>query len=253
MNVVKLIFKPKTQKIDDFRVSFLLTDFCNALCSNGQIHNDYTVIKNNDIYSAIVTLIGTDALNEKYNSEYVKEHKKEIELIYDIAVETLGANIYADENYCTCGCKTGYILFSTYVNSGSPIHCLDCWREVPLYKLPHIQKQKDYHGETLWAHYFMKAVDTLGTYNWATKWAKKQLADPNSELSKEGIEICADFEKATGKPFYYLLITDSDKSKLLKICPICGEPWRNYEIKSEEGNSIELCLCDKCRLALDSY
>lgn len=61
MNVAKLIFKPKTQNIDDFRVSFLLADFFNALCSNGQIHNDYIVIKNDDSYSTVVTLIGTDA------------------------------------------------------------------------------------------------------------------------------------------------------------------------------------------------
>ena len=248
MNVVKVVFKPKIKNIDDFKVSLLLADFFNALCSNGQIHEGYAVIKADDSFSAVITVIGEDSLNEKHYSEYVRKYKKEIELLYEIEFEIIGENVYSDENYCSCENKTGYILFSTFNNSGSPIRCIDCWRDVPLYRLPLIQGQKDYHGEILWAHYFMKSVDTLETYGWAAKWAKKQLTNPNSEVSKEGRGICADFEKVTGKPFYYLLIAENGKSRLRGKCPICGEQWREFN----SAGSVILCLCDKCRLALDN-
>lgn len=69
----------------------------------------------------------------------------------------------------------------------------------------------------------------------------KMMNDPNSELSKEGLRICAYFEEQIKKPFYYYLHKYYTKNK--HICPKCKESWINH------CDNIQYdYVCNECRL-----
>ncbi|MCL2462464.1 MAG: Zn-ribbon-containing protein, partial [Defluviitaleaceae bacterium] len=57
--------------------------------------------------------------------------------------------------------------------------------------------------------------------------------------------ICAAYEKALGKPFYYFLFyfDCQDASISREKCPVCGGDW----MLEEKIGSISF-KCDKCRL-----
>lgn len=56
----------------------------------------------------------------------------------------------------------------------------------------------------------------------------KQLADPKSELSDEGRQICSAVEEATGVPTYYYLMRYwcRKTGENQRRCPACGNKWR---------------------------
>ena len=68
----------------------------------------------------------------------------------------------------------------------------------------------------------------------------------DSELSKQGIEICKKIEKLTTVPTYYYL-HNYDKYKndnKKRCCPKCGEKWN---VKKKENYRFDF-KCDNCRI-----
>jgi len=57
--------------------------------------------------------------------------------------------------------------------------------------------------------------------------AYKKLADPTSELSVNGRELCARIEKATQKPTYYFLMRywGRNDGEATRSRPLCGAKW----------------------------
>lgn len=75
------------------------------------------------------------------------------------------------------------------------------------------------------------------------RFSKRQLSDPNSQLSKSGMEICTALEKVLKKPVFYFLY---QPNKITKSCPKCKGEWR----KSKQTKTVDF-VCDDCRLATD--
>ena len=77
----------------------------------------------------------------------------------------------------------------------------------------------------------------------------KQLANPNSELSEQGRNICFTIEKTTQIPTYYYLIRYwGRKNEADRKCPGCGGKWFiPSDINEPKFHQFEF-MCSKCKL-----
>lgn len=248
MNCFKLIFKPIETVNSDEETRDLLWDYLASLYKNGQILHDYLLFKRDTLYQAFVTLADDDALNEKSNNSYASNYLEKIKTQFEISSEFVGENLNTEK---ACGCSDRpewYMLYTNYAEEESPVICGRCGKSVPLYKLPYIMNEDEFHTVLSW-YITYRAVDQVWMQCLSDRFTYRQLNDANSQLSQQGRKICAEFEKATGIPFYYYLLHDNGvngKKKTPDVCPVCGENWK----LNGEKTFIDY-KCDKCRLTAD--
>lgn len=248
MYCIKLTFKPKTKINDEEKVSGLFWNYLGSLFKNGQILYEYTLCKNNEVYMAFVTVPEDDSLDERYNNVYAAQYLDELKKIFETGIEILGIDQNTDDS-CNCEEKPEwYMLFTNYKSDDSPVICGRCGNTVPLYKLPFINSEEEHYSIISWYNNY-KDIDNLWMSSLSDRFTYRQMNNINSQLSKDGREICASFEKATGIPFYYYVFHCSSiyvNRKTPAVCPGCGEDW-----KLTEDNSLIDYKCDKCRLVAD--
>lgn len=213
-----------------------LFDYLSTLYKNGQILNDYQLVKKDNDYFAFLTLPDKNALDPKFNSIYTNKYLHDIQTKLDY----LGENIDIGE-CCSCNEPSLYMLYADYTSNESPIVCGDCGHEIPLYRIPHIMNEEEHYSILSWQRVY-KNIDNIWMNCLCDRFSKRQLSDPNSQLSKNGIDICTELEKVLIKPVFYFLY---QPNKMTENCPKCGEKWKETEW------SKTYFVCDDCRLATD--
>jgi predicted nucleic acid-binding Zn ribbon protein len=80
--------------------------------------------------------------------------------------------------------------------------------------------------------------------------AYKQMADPRSELSRSGREICSAIEAVTNKPTYYYLhrYWGRKEGESSRVCPSCGSRWHSPSPLTGTISEQYPFRCDRCRL-----
>ena len=83
--------------------------------------------------------------------------------------------------------------------------------------------------------------------------AYKELIEPTSEMSSDGLEICAEIEKATGVATYYFLMRyySPDQGEDDRPCPGCGGPWQTPQPPGSPFQHWPF-RCHHCRLVSTS-
>jgi predicted nucleic acid-binding Zn ribbon protein len=145
-----------------------------------------------------------------------------------------------------CGKPKGYFLFTTFLQMGPPVHCIDCGGPIPLYRLPR-SKTSEHSALLCWNSNY-KACDTLQMKcTVGERFGERQMSDINSALSRSGLAVCEEIEQSTGRPTYYYLyrgtVTSAAK-ELRRKCPGCGSPWL---MESPLHHKFDF-KCDKCHL-----
>ena len=161
------------------------------------------------------------------------------------AVSILGK---AEEVSSACDClhSSWLILYTNLFEIHSPLKCGDCFRPVPLYRLPRLN-----HGEFYdvlgWATSY-KSCDSLWLgSSTGEQFGSRELSRIDSSLSRRGLKICAELEAKTGKPVYYCLwhyYGRSDKLERARKCPKCGLQW----LLTKPVHRFFDFRCDNCRL-----
>ena len=81
--------------------------------------------------------------------------------------------------------------------------------------------------------------------------AYRQLADPESEVSRNGRDLCKEIEAATGVPTYYYLMRywGRPNGEDQRRCPGCGGAWRAECPQESPGRFWQFDFkCERCRL-----
>lgn len=124
--------------------------------------------------------------------------------------------------------------------------CGRCFDPVPLYRAPPTYDKSEFYNVTAWVSDY-HACDTL-QMNCRTgeRFGIREMSEAGSSLSQRGRGLCADIEKGTGKPTYYLFRyvrrTTREKERARR-CPLCGsdwlleKPWQIFDFR-----------CEACRL-----
>ena len=147
---------------------------------------------------------------------------------------------------CSCSVSSSFILFTTCIQIQSPMRCGNCFRPVPLYRLPRF-KNNEFSEVISWADDW-KACDSL-FMNSTTgeRFGYREMSQVDSSLSRHGQTICKHFEQSTGKPTYYYLHRYYGRSKALeeaRPCPRCGGEWR----LADRWHHLFDFRCEKCQL-----
>jgi predicted nucleic acid-binding Zn ribbon protein len=187
-----------------------------------------------------------DAFHPKNLNKWTAKRSEELKSsgLMNVQIVLLGDDL-SEPDECTCDKPNSYILFTTYIQVQSPARCGDCFKPIPLYRLPRF-KNNDFQEVISWADDY-KSCDSL-FMNSATgeRFGYREMSQANNSLSKRGRAICAHFESGTGKAAYYYLhryYGHGRAAEEARKCPLCGgdwrlsTPWHLFDFK-----------CEQCRL-----
>lgn len=216
---------------------------------NGQVQGDSENLYFDDdkICSSVITL-AKDALQKKYNTPLIDKRITSIEELTNAKLQIkLSGKLYIDEaEVCECTKSEHYILFTTFLDFSSPVRCGTCNHDVPLYRLP-LFDEYGYQDILHWESNY-KACDTLQiNCTVGEMWAMKQMWDVNSQLSKQGIEICKKITELSQIPTYYYLFNYRrirHSQDIKRKCPCCGGEW----LLKEKTYHLYDFKCDTCKL-----
>lgn len=217
------------------------------LKESGQINGreQHPCIKDDRISASLWTFT-EEALDEKYQTHYVKKAIADLEAFcgHKLDIQYDGRGEEEAESSCTCTKHDYYVLY--YYGDFSPIRCGSCEQFVPLFKLPKL------HNDRIWdilgwmnAYKACVMLDLNG--GTGEKWAIRQMANFDSDLSKQGRKVAAKITEVSGLKTYYFLSNVAKRAKQKDInrpCPSCGGEWH----LAEEKFGYFRHQCDKCLL-----
>lgn len=226
----------------------LAIDYLNALRMNGQTcGNEWSTFYEKNRLIAIVSTPERASLAQKNHGKYVKKivsegKKSGMTIRYSQLSDSVdGASA------CQCVDPHGYILYADYVCLASPVRCLDCFGQIPLYRLP-CMPSGDYHELISWQSDFQSCDRLQMNCTVLERASILQLSKPDSHLSKKGRENCQILAGLTNKPFYYYLFRGhngkSAATEKERTCPVCKALW----YLESPLHSIFRFKCDPCRL-----
>lgn len=140
---------------------------------------------------------------------------------------------------------TWQVLYTTYLQSCSPLHNGEDLSPIPLYKFlqnqPHLSMDVIKWQEN-WQAYDQLQMNAAGLESLALN----EISLPQSILSKHGIALCQEIEQHTHIPTYYYLYRvggESLDAEQQRVCPNCGGDW-----KLHKAHPLFAFKCDHCRL-----
>ena len=196
---------------------------------------------------AYVHIPAADAFEARFENEWITkalEGIKQSGLSNPEFMEVDGDDNGTEE--CRCQERTSFILFTTYFQLSPPLKCGDCYRPIPLYRLPRFDSG-EFHEVIRWQSNY-QACDTLFMNSGpGERFGYRQMSHVDSRLTLDGRAICKHFEDHTGKPAYYYLhryYGRSDAEEAARACPGCGGDWA---LSSQWHDYFDF-KCDNCHL-----
>ena len=216
---------------------------------NGQIlGKEHLWVRKKDCYTMYLYIPEKTSLDEKYHNKYVQ---KEINNLKDIGLKkpTITILDYNELESSSCDCQkpSEYILYTTSTMLSPALRCKKCFGTIPLYHIPKLYDESDYYPLISWQSDYQACDSLQMNCSVGVKFAYRQLGSIDSQLTKDGLEVCAAIEKATGiKTYYYLYkyTAKSRKKELLRKCPKCQSDW----LLDEPLHDIFDFECKKCGL-----
>lgn len=157
-----------------------------------------------------------------------------------IIAEDLNAEITSQEK------PSWQVLYTSFVQSCSPLHNGEDFLPLPLYRFFH--QQPDLSREIIKWQENWQAFDQLQMNATSLeKEAVAEISNVDTRLFKQGYALCREIEQLTGTPTYYYLYRvggESLEAEENRLCPCCGKPWRLVEPLF----NVLSFKCDTCRL-----
>lgn len=214
---------------------------------NGQVvGRQFPVARKADCYSVFVQTPEKNSLSSRFGNKHVHDCLQKIE--YEFSLPEICVLGVDPEGADACNCKSAssYMLFTTYLASGSPLRCGDCFGEVPLYKIPRTYDD-EYYNVICWMSDYQSCDSLQMNCAVGERFATNQLSRLDSQLTQTGLEVCRSIQQVTGKKTYYYLYRGSGRSldsELSRKCPGCNGEWH----QQEPVHSVFDFMCVRCGL-----
>lgn len=138
------------------------------------------------------------------------------------------------------------ILYTSYVQTCSPLRCGEHFAPIPLYHQPKLANGC-YKQLINWQQDW-QACDQLQMNGRSAEFSSlKEIGDCDSSLSKRGLAIARQLEEHSGIATYYYLYRvggESKQSEQQRRCPSCHGDWA----LAEPIHQVFDFKCDDCRL-----
>lgn len=138
------------------------------------------------------------------------------------------------------------ILYTSYVQTCSPLRCGDHFSPIPLYRIPAVANgcfKQLINWQQDW-----QACDQLQMNGRSAEFAAlAEIGELTSSLSNRGMALRAKIEQQTGVATYYYLYRvggESANSEEKRRCPGCNSPWA----LPEPQHQVIDFKCDNCRI-----
>jgi predicted nucleic acid-binding Zn ribbon protein len=219
------------------------------LAKNGQAEDGYSLATQMGRIVAYVFLQGIQAHLRRYHSLWGRKELKKVAALFGAPPRWTVAEDDPPTRDTTWANAPFLYLFTHMLKRSSPIGRADNGRPIPVYRLPVTDADREGigHWESLYRRYDFIWFEC----NSLEIRVYKELADPFSELSREGLAICRTVEEATGVPTYYFLLRywGRRKGEEKRRCPGCGRTWRTKHPLSLPGAyHLFAFQCHRCRL-----
>ena len=230
-----------------------ISELFEAYRYNGQIlGREFGLSLNNEAFECRLVCPEETALENKNDDDDVKAQKAALATlgISGPYVEIIGLETQSDFSDM-CEEPKGYILYSTFVQSCSPVRCSEHFMPIPLYKLPSELRYDLIKWQESQAACDQLQMNALGAE--ASRLASveqqmvAQLSHINSDLNVLGKRLTNAIESSTGKPSYLYLYRvggDSHEAELNRLCPSCNKEWK---LKQPLFELFDF-KCSDCRL-----
>ncbi len=227
--------------LDDFEN--LLESWLASLLRNGNIINGWQNLELGDRVQVRAVAVAPDALEKRnWDTSAERDWAKLEPLFLTPPHFARVGGLPKEPTWCECAAPSGRVLFTTFLDEGSPVGCLDCGQDVPLYRLPHLRVGGDHNDFRGWQADF-QALDQLWMgSSVGERFAYRQLARPKSDFMKETRELAARLESTSGVPTYSFLL--HHHKKWGKRCPLCARKWT----WKHSPRALLAFKCDHCRL-----
>lgn len=184
-----------------------------------------------------------ESLLPNWNSKSVAEALVQAEEagVYFEYFEVVGRDYNAEQTSETPA--NFYILYTTYLDTCSPIYNGDHFFPVPLYRV--IQNSELNEQIIQWQENWQACDQLQMNGNILEQSALSQISAVDSELSQQGRKIAQAIELANQTPTYYYLyrLGKDPEIEYDRKCPSCNQAW-----KLAEQFAIFQFKCDQCRL-----
>lgn len=226
-------------------VDDILYGLISAFVQNGQIADCRTHPNfiENECLCVIVNIFNNDSLDKKYHNIYINKILSKLKTD-DFKIEILGKE-FKSLDIATPNSTNAFILTTHCYTNESPIRSFE-FDPIPIHYLPKThQDNESYYNLICWQKDYQACDDLQMQCRVGEQWALTQMGDVNSELSKQGLEICQILTEKLSKPVYYNLyqyycLPDEQNRK----CPKCGGEWL---LKEPLHNEYDF-KCDNCYL-----
>ena len=235
--------------VADVELNVAQTAICQLLEAyryNGQIiGREFPIVLNGHCFEVILVCPEQDSLAAKNNNDQVNIELQRLNRsgLSLPSLELMGLECQSDfTDVCTD--TVPLIIYSTFVQSCSPVRCFEHFSPVPLYKLPESVRKpliKWQESQAACDQLQMNALDEMEAGSVA------QLSELDSTLSKQGMRLAREIQDATAKPVYYYLYRvggSSLEAESNRVCPGCGGGWR---LEQPLHNLFDF-KCDPCGL-----
>ncbi|HEX5085005.1 MAG TPA: DUF2310 family Zn-ribbon-containing protein [Blastocatellia bacterium] len=233
------------------------TDYLSALYWNGQVCGERLLAWSNAQFTGYTHVPRPDSFSERHHSQWGVSALNRLTDAFGRDPEWKIIDDGVPERFPDWRQSSSLYLFTHAFDDSSPVCCGDSGEPVPVYLLP--ISDQDRQDLRSWAGYY-KHLDDVWLDSGALEIpAYKQLADPTSELSVTGRELCARIEESTQKPTYYYLTRywGRNDGEEARPCPLCGGEWRVSDQNEDLAPFHKFQFkCDSCRLVsriADSY
>ena len=142
---------------------------------------------------------------------------------------------------CRCRAPSCYMLITNFLDFNSPVRCGDCYRHVPLYRLPFPWKEKNYQSLGYWMGLYKACNELEIACGFGERFGLSQMCRLKSPLNALGRDLCRVMGRKTRRPFYYYL--HGRNYRFMSKCPGCGGDWLSDQV----FHHFEY-RCDKCKL-----
>lgn len=225
-------------------LSLLLAFYRGNGQTQGKIESQY--IHSNKMVALPFTL-EKDALEQCFNNVYVNRQLAKIEALCAAkwSIKTIGKTHTSYQGACTCQQPAFYLLITNYSTIDAPLTCGSCNQSVSLYQLP-AYYDHGYMPILSWATNYSACDNLQMNCEVGEEWALDQMQEVDSQLSKQGLELCKKIEALTAVPTFYYLhnYRKVQEEEPPRGCPSCQQQWA---LKEPLLDTYDF-KCDDCRV-----
>lgn len=149
---------------------------------------------------------------------------------------------------CRCPRPAAFVLWTNGQTCELPLRCWTCAGVFPFYRFEHTGERGTYEDVIFWLFRYRVFDDLWMASRSGERLAYRELSRHDSELSREGREVCRAIERRARVPVYYYLMRyhgRSEAAERRRRCPSCRKPW----LLPEPWRGKLHFRCRRCRLA----